>query len=203
MKILFLISNVSVSKITLCRGQKVVCELRVDGLVLDRSALRTGLIPYLKDSFQPLKTEANPAYGMLCFNYKTTMDKVQIRLRNASNHLQEPAEFNSSHFYLGTVTSSVFSQTDVHNIITHCYKLCFNIMLRPVPESKESVTQGVMRFFLEGKRLWPEFNTHLHLTPRLRKSGVIPPNPVIRHYGVDRDKFASSLPTNPLNFYMC
>ena len=29
--------------------------------VLDRSALRTGFIPYLKDSFQPLKTEAKPA----------------------------------------------------------------------------------------------------------------------------------------------
>jgi len=130
---------------------------------------------------------------------KTTMGKVQIRLRNASNHLQEPTEFNSLHFYLGTATSSVVSQTNVHNIITHCCKLCFNIMLRPAPESKESATQRVQYFFLAGKRLWPKVE-HSPTSNAEIKSGAIPPNPVIRHYGVDRDKFASSLQTNPLNF---
>jgi hypothetical protein len=29
-------------------------------------------------------------------------------------------------------------------------------MPRPAPESKESATQNVQRFFLGGKRLWPE-----------------------------------------------
>jgi hypothetical protein len=44
----------------------------------------------------------------------------------------------------------------VHDIITLCYKLCFNITPRPASESKESATQRVQRFFLGGKRLWPE-----------------------------------------------
>lgn len=88
----------------------VSCVL--NGPVIDRSAVRTGPIPYLEDLFQPLKKEAKPAYGMLWFNYKTAMDKVQIRLRNASNNLQDSAEFNSLHFNLGTVTSSVVSQTN-------------------------------------------------------------------------------------------
>jgi hypothetical protein len=44
----------------------------------------------------------------------------------------------------------------VHSIITHFYKLCFNIMPRPSAESKESSTQWVQRFFLGGKCLWAE-----------------------------------------------
>jgi hypothetical protein len=84
----------------------------LSGPVLDRSALRAGLIPYPKDLFQPLKTEAKPAYSMLWFSYETTMDNIQIRLRNVANHLQDLAEFNSLRIYVGTVTSSVVSQTN-------------------------------------------------------------------------------------------
>jgi hypothetical protein len=44
----------------------------------------------------------------------------------------------------------------VHSIITHCYKLCFNIMLREASESKESATQRLQCFFLGGKCSWLE-----------------------------------------------
>jgi len=155
-KTLLLISNVSASKITLCRGQNVACELRVE-----RPCFRSICSQNWAHSI-PKRFVSTPEDGskdglrQAVFQLKATMDKVQIRLRNASNHLQEPAEFNSLHFYLGTVTTSVVSQTNVHSIITRCYKLCFNIMLRPVPESKDSAAQRVQCFVSGGKCWWPD-----------------------------------------------
>jgi hypothetical protein len=59
-------------------------------------------------------------------------------------------------FFWGLSLSLSSARRMDHNIITHCYKLYFNIMPRPATESKESATQRVQRFFLGGKRLGSE-----------------------------------------------
>ena len=116
MKILFLVSNVSFSKTTLCRWQNVACELRVERPCFRaiRSQNRAHSIP--KKFVSTPEDGSKDGLRHVVVQLKTTTDTMQIRLRNAPNHLQEPAEFNSLHFYLRTVSSSVVSQTNVHSI---------------------------------------------------------------------------------------